>query len=292
MGSRMAANLLNAGFEVAVHDLARGAGDALVEGGARWADSPADCSDHADVVLTSLPGPPEVTAVVRGDSGLVSGMTDNAVWVDLSTNDPAVFRELADQLAAKGVRSLDAPVTGGIDGARSGTLTVMVGGDGKTVLSVQPVLDAISANVFHMGPLGAGMAAKLIVQQLYYVNIAALGEALTLGAGAGCETPRLLDLLKASVADSYAVQHDVPNIIDGSYDPSFSLDLTVKDLRLVEALAAAFETQGGATLALTRETIQAFEHARSEFGGSAGWLSVVRWMEDASGLQLGDRPSP
>lgn len=291
MGQPMATNLLKAGFEVAVYDVSRDKAAPLLDLGARWADSPADCAREASAVLTSLPGPKEVTAVLRGDSGLLLGMAEGATWIDLSTNDTAVLKALAAELAEKGVTTLDAPVTGGVDGARAGTLTIMLGGEAVTYEAMLPLFDAISAKVFHMGPLGAGMVAKLIVQQLYYVHVMALGEALTLGVGSGCDSDVLWQLLKKSVADSYAVQHDVPAIFEGHYDPSFTLDLTIKDLLLVQNLTESFSAQGGAKLALTKNTTAIYEEARKQFGGSAGWLSVVRWLEDASGVKLNDRSS-
>src|SRR5271156_6414269 len=161
MGGSMALNLIKAGHQVTVNDVRRQVAEPHLAGGATWADSAAAAKD-AEVVFTSLPGPKEVEAVVLGEGGLITAMAPGSLYIDLSTNSPTVVRQVHARLKARGIRMLDAPVSGGVVGARKATLAVMVGGSEADYNEVKPVLDAIGDKVTYIGEIGAGSGAKLV----------------------------------------------------------------------------------------------------------------------------------
>jgi 3-hydroxyisobutyrate dehydrogenase-like beta-hydroxyacid dehydrogenase len=218
MGRPMAQNILRAGFELTVHDLNKTAAAELLSQGARWADSPQDLARQTDSVISSLPGPPQVEAVAFGENGVVAGIRPGSTWGDL------------------GCYVLDAPVTGAVDGAEAGELTIFVGGDETILNRHRSVLEVMSKKIFHAGPLGTGLAAKLVTNLLWFINAVAIGEGMVLGAKAGIEPTMLWDIIKSSAGNSWVAEHDVPAIFRGDYDPSFTLDLCNKDLTLIQGL--------------------------------------------------------
>jgi 3-hydroxyisobutyrate dehydrogenase-like beta-hydroxyacid dehydrogenase len=272
---------MGAGHRLVVHDVKPGAGDAIVAEGAEWAASAADCAARADCVITMVFGPAEVEAVVTGANGLLAAARPGLIWVDMTTNRPDLIQRLAALLAEKGVRTIDAPVTGAIDGAIKGELTLFAGGPADALDRVLPVLGA-AGRIIHVGPLGAGAVVKLVTNQLWFIHAAAIGEAMVTARKAGVDLLALWDAMKSGAADSFVCRHDVPSIFAGHYDPSFSLDLCCKDLALITSLTE----QQAVDAALTRLTREKFEAARQTYGGSEGELSVCRAIEQQAGVDL------
>jgi 3-hydroxyisobutyrate dehydrogenase len=197
MGSSMAANLLAAGRSLVVHDLNREAATTHLDAGAQWEDSPAEVAAVSDVVFTSLPGPAEVEAVALGDGGLVEGARPGTAYFDLSTNSPTVMRRIHAALADHGVSVLDAPVSGGPDGARSGRLAIWVGGDPDVFQQWHPVLESFSDAPRLVGPIGAGCVAKLVHNLSGYIIQTGLAEAFTMGVKAGVDPAGLWEAVRA-----------------------------------------------------------------------------------------------
>ena len=187
MGHPMAANLLHAGRSVTVHDLRRESAQSLLDEGAGWATTPAAVAGAAAVVFVSLPAPADVDEVVAGEEGLLAGALPGTVIVDLSTNSPVVVRALAARAAEDGVTFLDAPVSGGVAGARKGTLAVMVGGDEQTFEACRPLFELIGQRIFYLGPSGAGSVAKLVNNLLFFHGLMGSLEALVLAGKAGVD---------------------------------------------------------------------------------------------------------
>jgi len=281
MGCAVARNILRAGHQLTVHDIRPEAADTLVAEGARSAASPAECAAHADCVITMVFGPAEVEAIVTGPDGLLSAARHGLVWVDMTTNRPSLVRHLATLLADKGVSTIDAPVTGAIDGAIKGELTLFAGGPADLVESVRPVLAAAGRIIF-VGPLGSGGVVKLVTNQLWFIHAAAIGEAMVTARKAGVDLLALWEAMKSGAADSFVCRHDVPSIFAGHYDPSFTLDLCCKDLALITGLAEEQTVDAD----LTRLVRAKFEAARQRYGGSEGELSVCRAIEQQAGVDL------
>lgn len=278
MGAPMAMNLASAGTDITVYDLDEAKMDRVAALGAKAGENGAAVAAASDILFTSFPEPRHVAAAVPA---LIDVMQPGSVWVDLTTNDRELLLELEARAAARGVAILESPLTGAVDGARSGRLTFFVGGDPAVLARVQPYFE-IMGRVVACGPLGTGNVVKLITNQVWFINAASIGESLVLGRKSGIDLEVVWDALKKSVGDTWVVRHDVPSIFAGHYDPSFSLDLCCKDLRLLKELGEKTGTQMDMTL-LAREK---FEAARAEFGGDAAELLVCKRIEDASGVDL------
>lgn len=282
MGEPAAFLLLNKGYSLTVHDLDRARGDRLVEAGAIWGESPAAVAAACDSIVTSLPGPPEVRAVVEGPNGIFEGAIAGAVWIDMSTSDRGQMRALAERLAEREVKVLEATATGGVQNAWAGHVTLFVGGEPAVFEAQQPLLEAIADRIFYMGPLGAATVTKLITNMMCFVNQTALAEGLMLGARAGLELGALLEAILASYAGSFVAEVDGPQILDGSYDRSFNIGLVVKDATLGMALAR----EVGAPMEVTALVADIMARAKDRYGERAGALKQAKLLEDDTGVSL------
>jgi len=282
MGGAQAKNLLKHGFTLAVHDRRRAAAASLVALGAEWRDNPRAAVADADVVLSSLPGPREIEAVTLGEGGALDAMRAGSTWLEMSTGSIDLLKQLAAAAAQRGVTVIDAPVSGGVDCAETGRLAIFVGGAKEVVERHLAILRAMGQNIFHAGPLGAGLAAKLLTNLLWFIHAAAIGEGLMLGARAGIELGMLREIITSSCGNSWVAEHDIPSIYRGDYDPSFSLELCCKDLGLIQELGRRL----GVPLEIGQPAAEMFQRAAARYGGGAPELSVVRLIEDALGTPL------
>ncbi len=202
MGRPMARNLLKAGYPLVVHNRSRAAVDELAAAGARAASSPRDVAGQCDVLITMLPSSPDVEAVALGPDGIIAGARPGLVYADMSTISPLVSQKVGRALEPRGVRMLDAPVSGGEKGAIEGTLSIMVGGDRAVFEQVLPVFQALGRTVTYLGPLGSGGFTKLANQIIVALNLTALAEALTLARKAGLDREATLRALAGGLAGS------------------------------------------------------------------------------------------
>lgn len=288
MGANMAMVLLRSGLDLKVHDIDKARAAQHIDGGARWAETPAECARDVDILITSLPKPDVVDRVMRGENGVFEGLGEGAIWVDTTTNDAGLVMELAEQAAVMGVKTVDSPVTGAVDGARRGELTLFAGGDEAALDVSEPIL-ARMGRVIRCGRLGTGNAVKLVTNYLWFTHAAVIGEGLMLGKRAGVPLDVLWDAIKDSVGDSFVARHDAPSIFAGHYDPSFTLDLCLKDLRLCAALAE----RGNVPIPIGSRVRERFADAAEAYGGDVGELHVAKLVEDAVGEDLrleGDWP--
>ena len=282
MGRPMAVNLARKGYLLSVNDARPGLPDELAALGARWTDTPASAAANADIVLLSLPGPPQVREVLLGERGVLHAMRAGSVLIDTSTSSVDLAREIAAVASARGVDYLEAPVTNAIDGAAEGRLSIFVGADADAFARWRSVLDVLGNRVLHVGPHGNGATVKLLTNLMWFVNAAAIGEALMLGAKAGVPLDVVREALMHSAGSSWVVEHDIPSIFAGHYDPSFSLALCCKDLSLVNQIAE----QQGYALTMGRHAQAVFERARQVYGDDAAELHVVKLLEQQVGLYL------
>ncbi|MFN8522307.1 MAG: NAD(P)-dependent oxidoreductase [Chloroflexota bacterium] len=285
MGSRMVNNLLKAGHEVIVNDVNREAGRPLEAKGARWANSPAEAAQQAELTLTSLPGPKEVEAVTVGESGILQGAPKGSVYADLSTSSVSLIRRIHDEFAEQGVHVLDAPVSGGPMGAESGTLIIMIGGDEKIFERVRPALAALGDNLGYMGPIGAGAVAKLVHNMIGIVSGQIIAEGLTLGVKAGVDPERLLEALKGGAyGKQMSLNHSIPQVIfKGDFDtPRFALALARKDLGLATQLARELDVP----MSLANVAEQTMVEAMNKGWGRKDSSSPFMLQEDRAGVQV------
>ncbi|MGH7111530.1 MAG: NAD(P)-dependent oxidoreductase, partial [Stellaceae bacterium] len=242
MGSGMAANLQKAGHELVVHDLRRAAAEPYLARGAEWADSPRAVAEAAEIVFTSLPGPPEVEAVALGDNGLLAGMSRGKAYFDLSTNSPVTVRKIHAAFAERDVYMLDSPVSGGPRGAASGRLALWVGGDEQIFNRHKAVLDAMGDRARYVGPIGAGSIAKLVHNGAGYCIQAALAEMFSVGVKAGVEPLALWEAVRdGALGRRRTFDGLVDQFLPGKYDPAaFALRLAHKDVSLATQLGRDF----------------------------------------------------
>ena len=238
MGKSMASNLQKAGYELVVHDIKRDAAAPHIAAGAVWADTPRKVAEATEVVLTSLPGPPEMESVALGEHGLLGGMAAGKVYFDLTTNSPAMVRKVHAVFAKKGVHLLDAPVSGGPTGARTGKLALWVGGDEAIFKRYKAVLDAVGDQAVHVGPIGAGSVTKLVHNCAGYAIQTALAEVFTLGVKAGVEPLALWQAVRQGAGGRQRTFDRIPHqFFRGKYDPpNFALRLAHKDVTLATEL--------------------------------------------------------
>ena len=282
MGQPMAINLARATYPLTVNDLDRGRAKELEALGASWVDDPLAAAAHADVVMLSLPGPAQVREVLLGEHGVLTAMRDGTVLIDTSTSSAELAQEIARLAAIKKIDYLEAPVTNAIDGAAAGQLSIFVGGDAAAFERSRPLLSVLGNRVLHVGPHGNGATVKLLTNLMWFVNAATIGEALMLGAKAGVPLDTVREALMHSAGSSWVVEHDIPSIFAGHYDPSFSLALCCKDLKLVNDIAVA----QGYELTMGRHAQAVFERARQIYGDDAAELHVARMLEERVGLFL------
>ncbi|MGN6598065.1 MAG: NAD(P)-dependent oxidoreductase [Actinomycetes bacterium] len=285
MGGSMSRNLAAAGLDVTVFDLDTSKADRAVAAGAALAGSVAEAVAKADVLITMLPTPPAVEDVLVGSGGALEALPDNALWVDMSTSVPAVADRVRERGASKGLRVLDAPVSGMAKGADAGTLQIFVGGDASDAEEARPLFDVMGdpQRVFHVGAHGAGYSVKLMLNLLWFNYLVSTAEVLTIGAKAGVDLSVLHRSLVASPANSVLLERDfLPLLTEGDYDEGFAIALACKDLGLAVDLARSV----GVPVELSAVVEQVFRRARATYGDRAGEMTPVKLYEDVAGQPL------
>ena len=243
MGASIALNAIKGGHSLTVHDINKDAAAEHLKRGANWANTPRAVAEASEVVFTSLPGPPEVQAVVLGESGLIEGFKPGSAYFDLSTNSPTVIRDIHAALAEKGVQALDAPVSGGPDGARDGRMAIWIGGDEDTFNKYLPVLNSMGDAPYYVGPIGAGAVAKLVHNCSGYILQTALAETFTMGVKAGVNPEGLWQALRKGALGRRRVFDTLSRqFLPGRFDPpDFALKLARKDVALACEVGREFD---------------------------------------------------
>ena len=237
MGVGMSLNILRAGFELTVHNRTREKETALAEQGAARADNPAQAAKGADVVICCVTNTEVMQNVLTGENGVIHGIEPGAVVVDMSTVSPEATRKIGEQLARQGVKMVDAPVSGGPEGANQGTLSIMIGGDEPDVERVWPVLQAMGKTLVHVGPLGAGQMTKAINQILIAGTYLSVAEAMVFGLKAGLDMEKVLGAVGGGAAASWVLDNRARNVINNDYPLGFKATLHRKDLGIALATA-------------------------------------------------------
>lgn len=288
MGKPMAANLLKAGYPLTVWNRTRSKIDDLVRLNAKPGESPEDVAEKSDVVITMVSDSPDVEEVVLGPSGVIEGAKPGMVLIDMSTISPTVTRKIAEKLAKKDVKMLDAPVSGGDIGAKQGTLSIMVGGPKETFDECLPILEVLGKRITYMGTNGMGQATKLCNQVICVLNIEAVCEGLMLGAKLGLDLEKLLNVVTAGAAGSWMLANIGPKMIKRDFEPGFRISHQQKDLRL--ALTAAAEVS--LPLPGTALVNQMFRSAEAEGLGAKGTQALIVAMEKLAGFKIASDDSP
>lgn len=233
MGAGMVSNLLKAGFPVTVWNRTASRAESLLQQGATWADTPAQVALQTDIIIICVSDTPDVQAVILGENGVIHGAKAGSLVIDCSTISPQATREIAEQLNAKGITMLDAPVSGGSEGAKNGTLSIMIGGSAADFERATPVLNAMGKTLTHVGGQGAGQTVKLVNQIVVVVNMLAVSEGLALAEAGGLDLNKVLSAISGGAAGSWMLSNRGPQVVADDWRPGFTIDLQQKDLRLV-----------------------------------------------------------
>ncbi len=284
MGRPMARNLMKAGYGLTVWNRSRPGIDALVAEGAQEAASPRDVAQRSDVVITILGDSPDTERVALADDGIVAGAHEGLVHIDMSTISPAVARSIAEQYAAAGIEMLDAPVSGGEQGAIDGTLSIMAGGKREVFDRSRPLFEAMGKTPVYCGPIGSGQVVKLCNQVVVGLNNLAMSEALVLAAKAGVDPATMIEAVRAGAGSSWALHNLAPKVLAGDFKPGFKVWQQQKDLRLALELA----DQGHTPLPGTALVRQLFAALEAEGLGEAGTQALVKALEKLANTSIVD----
>ena len=283
MGHGMAANLLRAGFPLTIWNRTRSRMDDLVAAGARPGESPADVAQHSEIIITCVSDTPDVRAVILGDAGAIHGARAGSLIIDMSTISPQATREIAVALAEAELHMLDAPISGGSEGAVNGTLSIMIGGEAAQVERARPVFEAMGKTITHVGEIGAGQTVKIVNQILVVGNMLAASEAILMAQAGGLDLRKALQAVEAGAAGSWMLSNRAPQVFARDFRPGFTIDLQQKDLRL--ALEAA--EQLGIPLLATSLIHQLYKTLQLQGLGGEGNHALVKALENLSQLTIG-----
>jgi len=282
MGKPMAKNLLKAGYELVVYDVIKDNVNEVVEAGAEAAASSKAVAEACKLIITMLPNSPHVKEVVLGENGVLEGAAEGTILIDMSSIAPIASQELEKACAAKGVKMIDAPVSGGEPKAIEGSLSIMVGGDEEVFNQVYDVLKVMGASAVHCGNIGAGNTTKLANQVIVALNIAAVSEAFMLSTKAGVDPIKVFDAIKGGLAGSTVMNMKIPMIIEGNFKPGFKIDLHIKDLN--NALETGHSV--GAPLPLTAAVMEMLQTLHADGYGQNDHSGIAMYYEKLAGTEI------
>ena len=282
MGKHMAKRILDAGYDLTVHDLNKDAASSLMEKGARWGNTPREVAESCEIVFSSLPSPQSTEEVVYGNNGLNKGWKEGDIYVDMSTNSPTLIREIARDASKAGVIVLDAPVSGGTKGAEAGTLTIMVGGEGSTVEIVRPILRTMGQKIFHVGDAGCGNVAKLVNNLISLACNSISAEGFALGVKAGIDPQTLWEIVSTSTGDNWCMRQYPNSTFKGNFEPGFKISLAYKDIGLALDLGREY----GVPLLLGTVVKKDLEDVSAAGYADKGVDAVILPLEKASGVKV------
>lgn len=282
MGKPMAKNLIKAGHELVVFDVIKENVEEVVAAGAKAAASSKEVAQVCKLIITMLPNSPHVKSVIMGESGLLEGASQGTIIVDMSSIAPIASQEIEKACTAKGVKMIDAPVSGGEPKAIDGTLSIMVGGDKAVFDEVYEVLMVMGASAVHCGNIGAGNTTKLANQIIVALNIAAVSEAFMLSTKAGVDPVKVFEAIKGGLAGSTVMNAKLPMITEGNFKPGFKIDLHIKDLN--NALETGHSV--GAPLPLTAAVMEMLQILHADGFGQNDHSGIAMYYEKLTGTKI------
>ena len=282
MGKPMVRNLLKAGHDVVVYDVIQENVDNIVEAGAIAASSSKEVARQCRIVITMLPNSPHVKAVVCGKEGVLEGAGEGDILIDMSSIAPGASQEISRSCAGKGVKMIDAPVSGGEPKAIDGTISIMVGGDKAVFVQVYDILMAMGGSAVYCGDIGAGNTTKLANQIIVALNIAAVSEAFMLSTKAGVDPSKVFDAIKGGLAGSTVMNAKIPMITGRNFKPGFKIDLHIKDLK--NALETGHEV--GAYLPLTSSVMEMLQNLHCDGMGQEDHSAIAKHYEKITGTEI------
>ena len=287
MGRPMARNLMKAGYQLVVHNRSRGPVDELAGEGAAAAGSAREVAERAEVTITMLPDSPDVEAVLTGPDGVFAGAREGRIVIDMSTISPTVTQRLVEQGRERGLRMLDAPVSGGDKGAIAGTLSIMVGGDAAVFEECRPIFEAMGKTIVHVGPNGAGQTVKACNQIVVALAYEAISEALVLGARAGVDPAKIIQVLNGGLAATRVMELRGQTMVEHNFAPGFKIKLHHKDLGIALETGQAYGVPLPATALVDQMMVALRAAGREDLDHSA----LLTYIEDLAHWRIGDAAS-
>jgi 3-hydroxyisobutyrate dehydrogenase len=281
MGLGMSLNIVKAGHEVTVHNRTREKEESVTKEGVRRAESPKEAAEGSEIIVTMVSDTPDVEEVVLGANGIIHGAAEGSMVIDMSTISPAATRQIAEKLGKKGIKMLDAPVSGGPEGAQNGTLAIMVGGDRADFEKALPILEILGKTVTHVGPIGAGQITKAINQIIISGTYLTVAEGLSLGMKAGLDMQKVIQAISGGAAGSWVLQNRGINVVNNTYPLGFRVKLHNKDLRIALDTARELEV----TLPATALVAQIENGLIARGYGDDDVSAIGRAIREQSGLE-------
>lgn len=275
MGLSIVKHLLKAGYEVTVYNRTKEKADPLIELGALWADSPAIASEKKDIIFTMVGFPKDVEEVYFGEEGIFKTAKEGSIVVDMTTSQPSLAQKIYEAAKERGIKSLDAPVSGGDIGARNGTLSIMVGGDEAVFHEMLPIFQLFGSNIVYHGQAGSGQHAKMCNQLLVATNMIGVCECIAYGIKAGLDLDKVLESVSTGAASSWALTNLGPRILKGNLDPGFYIKHFIKDMKIAldEAEKMGLDLPG---LKLAKEM---YELLQEKGYGDYGTQALIKYYD-------------
>ena len=282
VGGKLAGSLLRNGYDLTVRDLDRETARQFLDEGADWADSPREMAEACDVVVTCLPSPAACSTVMEADDGILAGLSEGKVWMEMSTTDEAEVRRMGELVRATGAQPVDCPVSGGCHRAATGNIAIFAGCEREAFDRILPVLTTMGRRVLHTGTLGSASVLKVLTNYLASANLASIAEALVTATAAGMDLNTTYEAIRISSGNSFVHETEGQVILNGSRDINFTMDLVVKDVGLFDALARKLDVP----LELSPLLVKVFEDGRERYGDREFSPNIIRRLEEATGLDV------
>ena len=282
VGGKLAGSLVRNGFDTVVHDLDRTTAQEFVDKGAAWADTPKQMAEICDVVITCLPSPKACSDVMEGPDGILHGLSEGKVWMEMSTTDAAEVERIGQLVRAKGAMPAECPVSGGCHRAATGNISIFVGGDREAFDKVLPLTTTLGRRVLHTGPLGTASTLKVMTNYLATANLLTCCEALVTMKAAGMDLATTYEAMKISSGTSFVHETESQLILNGARDVNFTLDLILKDIGLFQTIAERNEVP----LELSPMIIDIMKDGQTRYGERANTDDIIQRLEEATGLSI------
>ena len=282
VGAKLAGSVLRNGFSLSVHDINKDAAQALLDGGAGWAATPAELAEKCDVTITCLPSPAICAQVVEGENGVLQGLAAGKIWAEMSTTDEAEVKRLGALVTAKGADPVDCPVSGGCHRAATGNISIFAGCERDVFERMLPLLSTMGRRILHTGPLGSASVLKVITNYLATANLITCSEALVTAKAAGMDLATAYEAIRISSGTSFVHETESQVILNGSRDINFTMDLVSKDIGLFQEIA----DRAGVPLEINPRMVEIFKDGEQRYGSREFSPNIIRRLEDATGLDI------
>ena len=282
VGSKLAGSLLKNKFDLTVKDLDKNLTNMFINMGAKVANSGKELAEQVDLIVTCLPSPKICAEVMEAEDGVINGLSENKIWLEMSTTDEAEIKRISKKLIAKKAISVDGPVSGGCHRAATGNIAIFVGGERKAFDKILPVLTIMGRKVLHTGKLGSATVLKVITNYLASVHLVALGEAWTVAKKSNLDLAKAYKGIAVSSGNSFVHETESQVILNGSYNINFTMDLVLKDTGLFDDLAKKLD----APLEISPKVVEIFKDGQKRYGSRAWSSMIVKRMEDLNNIDF------